>query len=147
MNAAKNPIVEVLERRFLPTLQEMAQRLRTEFPDICVNTWSSAIGSAVTNNPGHNLGIDCLFKYAPRGEADNVALCIGVIQVNDNPHLSDLAVCWGAGSDARCIGIDFLDTPVPWSADAIRTIENALPMLFDTLVAALKNPPFPKTTA
>ena len=147
MNASKNLIVEDLERRFLPTLQEMAQRLRAEFPNIFINTRSWTIGSAVTNNPAHNLGIDCVFKYAPRDQADNVALIMKVLQINDDPYLSDLAVGWGAGSDDRCIGIDLLDHPIPWSADAIRKIQDALPTLFATLVTALKNPPFPNTAA
>ena len=140
MNVSSNPVIEALER-FLPSLHAMAQQLRSDFPNISVNVWSSATGSATTDNPAHDLGIDCEFKYAPQDQADCVTLYIGVIQVNDDPHLSDLTVCGGAGSEG--IGIDLLEYPVPWSVYAIRKIEDALPTLFDGLIAALRNPPFP----
>ncbi len=140
-------IVEQLERRFLPTLEVMARRLRRDFPNIRINTWSWSIGSATTDNPAHNLGIDCLFPYAPAHEAYNVALVIGVLQVKCNPYLSDLAVSWGAGSGDDCIEADLLDSPIPWSEDAVSKIEAALPILFEVLIAALRNPPFPDKAA
>src|SRR5262249_9687689 len=112
-----------------------------------INTWSSSIGSAVTDNPAHNLGIDCIFAHAPAHEAHNVALVIGVLQVNCNPVLSELAVSWGAGSSEDCIGTDLLDSPFPWSEDAISRIEAALPTLFEVLSTALRNPPFPNKAA
>ena len=142
-----NPIVEELEGRFLPSLEVMATQLRRDFPNIRINTWSSSIGSATTDNPAHNFGIDCVFAHAPAYEADNVALVIGVLQVNCNPYLSELAVSWGAGSSDDCIGADLLDSPIPWSADAISRIEAALPILFEVLIAALRNPPFPNKAA
>lgn len=143
----KNPIIEELEGHLLPKLEVMAAQLRRDFPDIRINTWSSLIGSATTDNPAHNLGIDCLFPYAPAQEADNVALYIGVTQINYNPYLSDLAVSWGAGSTDDCIRADLLETPMPWSKDAMNRIEIALPTLFEVLIAALRNPPFQKNAA
>src|SRR5262245_36808045 len=142
MNDTRSSVVVELEQRFLPPLQAMAQWLRGQFQNIRVNVWSSAIGSATTNNPAHSLGIDCVFDFAPKHEADNVAPFIEVIQVNDDPYLSDLSVCWGAGARERCIGTDLLEYPVPWSSHAATRIEEALPILFETLVAALRTPPF-----
>jgi hypothetical protein len=135
----KNPTIEELEGHFLPKLETMAAQLRRDFPSFRINTWSWSIGSATTDNPAHNLGIDCLFPYAPAQEADNVALVIGVSQVKCNPYLSDLAVSWGAGSSHDCIGADLLESPMPWSKDAISRIEAALPTLFEVLIAALRS--------
>lgn len=143
MDVNNNPVVDELERRFLPALQAMSYRLRNEFPHICINVWSSATGSATTDNPAHDLGIDCRFEFAPQDQADNVALLIGVVQVNDDPYLSELGVWWGAGSTDCCIGVDLLEHAIPWSIDAVNKIDASLPKLFETLVAALKNPPFP----
>ena len=136
------PIVTELDQRFLPELEAMAQQIRRDFKNVQANAYSSAIGSA-THNHGHDWGIDCLFTNAPLDECDNVALYIGVAGLNTNPCLCDLAVCWGAGHSENCIETDLLESSVPWSAEAVTTIEAALPTLFDVLLAALCNPPFP----
>lgn len=91
------------------------------------------------------MGIDCFFRYAPPDKADNVSLYIGLTHLNSDPHLSDLCVCWGAGSDENCIKLELVEDSVPWSADSINRIENALPMLYKVLTEALRNPPFPNT--
>lgn len=139
----RNPIVCELEERILPQLELIAAQLQRAFPKIRIDTWSSSTGSATTDNHAHDLGIDCVFDHAPPHETDNIALFIGVIQIKRDPFLSELAVCWGAGASAECIGTDLLDTPIPWSSEAIARIETALPTLLETLEMALRNPPFP----
>jgi hypothetical protein len=146
MMASTNPLIDELERRFLPRLEVMAAQLRNEFPDVRINTWSWSTGTATTDNPAHNLGIDCLFPFAPPSISDNVALIIGVIQVNRDPHLSELQVSWGADSTDDCIDVDLLEAPIPWSPDAISRVEAALPTLLEVLTKALRHPPFPRNT-
>jgi hypothetical protein len=135
-----NPIVEKLEKHILPRLEQIATQLRRDFPHIEITTWSSATGSAVTDNPWHDMGIDCMFPDAPPDEANNVALLIGCMQINCNPRLSDLCVCWGAGARASSISVDLLAFPIPWTSNTIDEIKRALPTLFETLIAALQNP-------
>ena len=136
------PIVTELEQRFLPAMEATAQQICRDFKSVRAKAWSWAIGSA-TNNHGHCLGIDCLCTNAPQDECDNVALYIGVAGLNTNPYLSDLTVSWGAGSSDKCIGIDLIESSVPWSAEVMDRIAAALPTLFETLIAALRNAPFP----
>ena len=138
-----NPIVEELERRFLPQLRAVAEQLRREFPDVRISTWSSAIGSA-TSYQGHDLGIDCHFPAAPSDQPDNVALSIGVMHLTTEPKLSDAGVCWGAGAGEGCHGAELFDSPIPYSAMALEQIEAGLPKLHEALRSALRNPPFRK---
>ncbi|HEX4143171.1 MAG TPA: hypothetical protein VHY91_06445 [Pirellulales bacterium] len=146
MPGASGPVPEELERRFLPSLEDMATKLKRDFPRVAINTFSSSMGSAHPD-PGHSLGIDCCFRYAPPEECDNVALIIGVWGLKSEPYLSDLAVSWGAGSSDACIGLDLLEYSVLWSDEAIKRIEAGLPILYETLLAALRNPPFPNEPA
>ena len=141
-----NPIVEELERRFLPAFRTVAERLRHEFPGIRITTWSSPTGSA-TSYQGHDLGIDCLFPDAPSDQSDNVALYIGVMHLTTEPKLCDATVCWGAGAGEGCHGTDLFDSRIPYSAAALDQVEAGLPLLYEALASALRNPPFANEAA
>lgn len=138
-----NPIVEELERRFLPQLCAVAEQLSREFPAVRISTWSLPVGSA-TSYQGHSLGIDCLFPDAPTDDADNVSLSIGVMHLTTEPKLCDAGVCWGAGASEGCLDVELIDSPIPYSVPALEQIEAGLPRLHEALTSALRNPPFHK---
>ena len=141
-----NPIVEELERRFLPAFRTVAEELRREFPGIRITTWSSPVGSA-TSYQGHTLGIDCLFPHAPSDQSDNVGLSIGVMHLTTEPKLCDASVCWGAEAGEGCHGADLIEAPIPYSTTALDQIEAGLPLLYEALASALRNPPFANEVA
>jgi hypothetical protein len=136
-----SPIVEELERRFLPAFRAETERLRREFPGVQINTWSATLGPA-TSSQWHVLGIDCCFLQAPPDECDNVALCIGVTQLTTNPTLCDAGVCWGHGAGEGWHATDLIDDPIPYSAEALDRIQAGLPLLYEALEFALRHPPF-----
>jgi hypothetical protein len=52
-------VVETLERRLLPRLEEAAAELRRRHPSLRIDTWSWSVGSSM-GYQGHDVGIDCL---------------------------------------------------------------------------------------
>ena len=134
----KNPIVEELESRFLSVFRAKANQLQSEFPDARITTWSLPNGSA-TSLQGHDLGIDCVFPDAPDNESDNVALLIGVMHLTTEPKICDAGVGWGSPAD-----IELIESPVPYSEMALNEIEAKLPLLYEALTSALRDPRFKK---
>lgn len=123
-------VVDELERRFLARLEESAAQLQRQYPQLTINTWSSATGS-LTEYQGHDIGIDCLDPEAPQGEPDNLCLIIGVKHLTTEPLLCEACVGWGAGGPAD--GLDVLPEPVPWSPATLQMVDDRLPDLLQSL--------------
>ncbi len=129
---AKHQIVQDLESRFLKRLNDHAEAIRGEFPNVEAEVWSSPVGS-LTDYLGHDIGIECSIADVPLNRPNNVALIIGVMHLTTEPKLCDASVGWGHPSGAVEAELPGLDE-APYNKTTVAIIEERL----DELVAALR---------
>jgi hypothetical protein len=89
-----HPLVEQLERSFMPRLKEVAAELERLCPGVQLRVWSSSVGSA-TAFQGHDLGVECSFPDRTGENApDNVALSLSLCHLTTTPRVM-ADVVWG----------------------------------------------------
>jgi hypothetical protein len=128
---AVSEVVAELERRFLPRLGEAARQIERDFPAARVRLWSGAVGSA-TDYQGHTVGLECYFPDAAADMPDSLALEISVQHLTTAPELAEAYVAWNHPSGA--CEIDLVESPVPYSAEALAAVEGR----FGELVEAVR---------
>jgi hypothetical protein len=128
-------VVAAMEQSFLSQFREFADELSSEFPDYTLRVWSSSTGGA-TEHQGHDLGVECLFPDAGELESNCVAVYVGVKHLTTDPTFCDARVGWGPGQapDVRC---ELIDDPIPATTDALKEVEQSLPLLFATFRQAI----------
>ncbi len=126
-------LVQEMERRFLPILNDMSKHLAREFPEVRTRVLSSAVGS-LTDYQGQNLGVECLFPNATPDQDDNVALIISVKHLTTQPLIDSVDVCWGLGY----VEDTLFPNPMEATESALAQIEANLPRLYETLKMAVR---------
>jgi len=121
-------VVETLENRYLPLLNQEAVRLRQRHPTFTVNVGSTSIGSATTFQ-GHNLYIEALRLESGNSEPNCIAMEICVRDVPGTPTLCALDVAWGGDGVPPTVGLDLLPREVAMTTETLRIIDEALPQL------------------
>ena len=91
---------------------------------------------ASTQYQGHDLGMEALLPGAHADQADTVALIIGLNHLTTEPMIVEAGVGWGAGNSPE-VAIDLVDEPVPFSSEALATIESEFPKLVHVLEQAV----------
>ena len=128
--------VAKLEAFFLPLLQQEEKRLSAEYPMFKFNVWSWSVGGR-TDYQGHDVGIECTFPDATGNEADCVALIIGVNHLTSVPQICEASVGWGSGQHPE-VTTDLVETPIPFSQEALQRLVGLLPTLLQTFRQALQ---------
>ena len=121
-------VVEVLEGRYLPLLNQAALRLRERHPTFAVNVGSGAVGSA-TSFQGHHVYLEALRPESADPEPNCIALEICVRDLPGTPTLCSLDVSWGADGISPSEGSDLLAAETAFTPEALRRIDEALPRL------------------
>jgi hypothetical protein len=129
-------VVEILETRYLPLLDEAAARLRAKHPTFTINVGSASVGGATTFQ-GHDVYLEALRPNSADPEPNCVALDIGVRDLPGTPTLCSLDVAWGGDGIAPADGLDLLPAEVPFTTEALRSIDAALPRLVEHLELCL----------
>lgn len=123
-----NDVVQILESRYLPRLNEAASRLREGHPSFIINVGSQPIGRATTFK-GHHVFVE----VDRRGNANPEPNCVAMeICVRDLPGITTLCtldVNWGGDGEAPMGGSDLLADEVVFDSQALLIIDEALPQL------------------
>jgi hypothetical protein len=127
-------VVAELERRFLPRLAEAARHIERDFPAVRARPWSAPVGSA-TEYQGHAVGLECYLPDAPADMPDSLGLEVGVRHLTTAPELAEACVAWDHPSGA--CEIDLLESPVPYSAEALAAVEGRLGELVEAVRRAV----------
>jgi hypothetical protein len=124
-----NPVA-VLEHRYLPRLQRLADSLAAHHPAFLFLTHSTSLGSA-TSHQGHALFLEAVRRAETPDQPNCLSLEIAVRNLRAVPLLGALDVCWGAdGRRPPTPGNLFLlDAAIPFDTHAIARIDAALPAL------------------
>ena len=85
-----HPLVEHIERLFLPEVQRVASEMRDRYSSLQFNVWHAPEGS-LTDYQGYSLGMECVF---PKVVPSNVALSVEVCHLTTTPNLM-ADVVWG----------------------------------------------------
>lgn len=88
-----HPLVELIDRLFLPEVQGLASKMRDKYSSLQFNTWHAPQGSS-TDYQGYSLGIECVFPEASENSPNNVALSVAVCHLSSTPELM-ADVVWG----------------------------------------------------
>lgn len=88
-----HPLIEEIERSFLPQIQALALELQKRYLSLRFNVWHAPEGS-LTDYQGYSLGVECVFPAAPASSPNNVALSIGMCHLDATPLLM-ADVVWG----------------------------------------------------
>jgi hypothetical protein len=128
-------VVHELERRFLPSLYNMAEEISQKFPNVKVDVWSHSVGSK-TEYQGHNIGIDCRLSNVNPDQVDNVALIIDVRHLTTAPEIAYAEVCWGHPSGY--LEAELLEAPADFDDSLLGILEDGLQELHSALCAALE---------
>ena len=135
-----HPLVKKLEERLLPEFERVADQIRREIRLVNVRVYSREVGLA-TEYQGYGFYIDCIFTR-DCGEADNVALSVGLFNLTTEPKIF-ADVVWGHPSGyceaefparSSVSTNDFLVA----ADEAIADLYRNLPRLYDALMTALK---------
>ena len=129
-----NGVVENLEHKLLTPFNELAERLRAEFPNVWTKVYSQSVGS-LTEYQGHQIVIDCLLKDAPDDRPDNVALGVDLRHLTTVPKI-DADVCWGHPSGH--VEAEFSFDPIEVSDQVLTDLYSDLPRLYEALIAAVR---------
>lgn len=86
------PLVEQIEKMFLPDLEHVAGEMRGRFPNLKFNVWQWP-KTAQPEYKDYDLGVECLFPVPAKGARDNVALIIEVCFLDSTPRLNG-SVVW-----------------------------------------------------
>jgi hypothetical protein len=123
-------VVETLEARYLPLLNQAAARLGEKHPTFKVNVGSGSVGGATTFR-GHDVYLEAFRPGSADPEPNCLALEICVRDLADTPTLCTLGVAWGGDGIPPSDGLDLLPADVVFAPDALRIIDEALPRLED----------------
>jgi hypothetical protein len=132
--ARVSEVVAELERRVLPQLGEAARQIERDFPAARARPWSAPVGSA-TAYQGHTVGLECYFPDAPADRPDSLGLEISVWHLTTAPELAEAHVVWNHPSGA--CEIDLVESPVPYSAEALAAVEGQLGELVEAVRRAV----------
>ena len=125
-----NTVVERLERELLPSLNEVAEDLRTGFPRVKVFVRSEPAPAG----DGHHFYISCLLADASPGRPDLVDLMVTVYRSHPSPSIN-ADVCWG---ECGYIEAEFSREPVIASEEVLRALYADLPRLYAALKGAME---------
>ena len=126
-----SPVVAELENRLLPRLAEAARQIEQDFTPVRTRSWSAPVGS-LTEYQGHTVGLECYFSDAPPDAPDSLGLDISVRHLTTAPELAEAYVAWNSPS-GTC-EIDLIEHPVPFSSEALASLEAR----FGELIAAVR---------
>ena len=130
-------VVETLESRYLPLLNQAAARLGERHPAFTINVGSGSIGGATTFQ-GHHLYLEAVRPNSDSPEPNCVALEICVRDLPGDAILCSLDVAWGGDGVPPSRGLDLLSAEVPF-AEALQLIDEALPQLERHLDVCLRH--------
>jgi hypothetical protein len=131
-------VIDTLETRYLPLLNQAAARLREKHPTFTVSVGSGSVGSATTFQ-GHHLYLEAVRPHSADPEPNCIALEICVRDLPGMPILCSLDVAWGGDGVAPSGGLDLLADEVAFAAEALRLIDDALPQLEKHLDLCLRD--------
>ena len=123
-------VVETLEARYLPLLNQAAARLGQKHPTFKVNVWWGSVGDA-TPFQGYDMYLEAFRPDSADPEPNCLALGICVRDLPGTPTLCTLDVGWGGDRIPPTDGLDLLPADVVFGPDALRIIDEALPRLED----------------
>ena len=131
------PLVEQIEKMFLPDLESIAIEMQGRFPTLRFNVWQWPT-TVQPEYKDYDLGIECLFPVPAKGGPDNVALIIELCSLDSAPRLNG-SVVWGhpSGHPEAEFRHDYL-TNAEWP-EAKPEIIGELLDFFPTLVQAFKS--------
>jgi hypothetical protein len=123
-------VVETLEARYLPLLNQTAARLGEKHPTFKVTVGSGSVGGATTFQ-GHSVYLEAFRPDSADPEPNCLALEICVRDLPGTPMLCSLDVAWGGDGIPPTDGLDLLPVDVVFAPDVLRIIDEALPRLED----------------
>jgi len=125
-------VVETLEAKLLVPFENLAKRLRNQFPNVSANAYSRPSGSPEYN--GQIICVDCVVGDA-LSESDNVALVIDLMHLNTQPKIIAY-VCWGhpSGYVEAELSPEWLEV----SDDVLKNLYADLSRLSESLVEAVR---------
>src|SRR5262245_19115615 len=123
-------VVEILETRYLPMLNQAAGRVGEKHPTFTISVGSGSLGASTTF-PGHQIYLEAFRPHSADPEPNCLALEITVEDLPGVPRLGSLGVAWGGDGVPPSDGLDLLPTDIGLTPDTLRNIEEALPLLFD----------------
>jgi hypothetical protein len=123
-------VVETLEARYLPLLNQAAARLGQKHPTFEVNVGSGSVGGA-TAFQGHDLYLEAFRSHSVDPEPNCLTLEICVRDLTGTPTLCTLGVAWGGDGIAPTDGLDLLPAEVVFATDTLPIIDEVLPRLED----------------
>ncbi|MBE2220926.1 MAG: nucleoside phosphorylase [Anaerolineae bacterium] len=126
-------VVQELEKRFFPHLNEMKEQIIQKFPNVNTTIWSHSFG-AKTKNQGHQIGLDCSFTNVDVNQPDNVAMVIAFRHLATVPEIVSADVCWENGH----IETELLSSPIKINETTLEELENGLPVLFNALLLVIE---------
>lgn len=113
----------------MPSLEDMAARLRQQFPRVKANAYSGSVGSR-TSYQGHDYGVDCFIPDAPEEDSDNIALTVDTGYLTTVPCIN-ASVCGG-----QLEAMMFQDSQ-PLTEETLGQVLAEMPRLYQALQAAL----------
>jgi len=125
-------VVEILEGELIALFEDLANRVKDQFPNVSARVYSHPVGQA-TDYQGHSIGVDCLLHDAP--EPDNITLQVCLVHLTTEPKIS-ADVCWGHPSGR--VEAEFLSEPVDVSDEVVKNLYSDLPRLSENLVEAVQ---------
>ena len=125
-------VVETLEAKLFVPFENLAKRLRNQFPNVSAHAYSRPSGSPEYD--GQIICVDCVITDA-LSEADNIALVIDLMHLNTQPKII-ACVCWGhpSGYVEAEVSSDWLEV----SDDVLENLYAELPRLSESLVQAVR---------
>lgn len=121
----------------MPSLEDMAARLRQQFPRVKANAYSGSVGSR-TSYQGHDYGVDCFIPDTPEEDTDNIALEIDTGYLTTAPRINAY-VGWGHPNGELEASV-FQDSQ-PLTEKTVGQVLAELPRLYQALQAALARSP------
>jgi len=133
-----HPLVEQIERLFLPEVQGVASEMRDRYWSLQFNVWHAPEG-ALTEYQGYSLGIECVF---PRVVPNNVALQVEVCHLATTPKLM-ADVVWGHPSGE--VEAAFSQNRPEATSETVQELHRAFPTLLQAFRIAVRRatPPSP----
>jgi len=117
-----HPLVDQIERLFLPDLERIASQMQARFPALKFNTWQWPT-SVQPEYKDYDLGVECLFPAAAKGAADNVALIIELCFLNSTPRLNGSVVWNHPSGQLEAEFNDYYLTNAEWPEANQETVE------------------------
>ena len=137
-------LIANLEAKCMPHLLESQARLRTSYPALEFNVWSSPTGS-LTPWQGHDLGIEVEVPVSDDSREPNwLVLEISTHHLTTEPKLQAF-VSWGY-SHALAVDASF-ETPQPLVDANVDLLEQSLPKLLASFEAAVRESVHPRPSA